>query len=113
VEVLLTSTSRMPSYLLVTNNLVVTIYCLYYLQNIFRDDKYDTPILPPQFWIIVGLLIHNFGSLSCFIFIANLDEIRHTLGLPIRQIIMLFLNFCLYGFWSYAFICNRYHHNRL
>ena len=104
---------QLPSVFIIFNNLVVTVFCFYYLQNIFRSDKYENLFVAPRFWIIIGLLIHNFGSISCFVFIDLLNEIRISTGLPVRQIIMLFLNFCLYGSWSYAFICNKYQHNKL
>lgn len=97
--------SKLLSEILVTSNFVFSILCLIYLYRLMRDSLSINILRLPEFWIVVGILMYSFGSITVWLFMGLLNNIYKTMQLPFRQIIMLFLNGFLYGSWSYAFLC--------
>ncbi|WP_231458926.1 MULTISPECIES: hypothetical protein [unclassified Pedobacter] len=80
------------------------IYALLYFYLLLKDEKYIDLKFHPAFWWVGGTLIFYFGSTLANFF----DDIIQTkiLGnLNPRLLIYTTLNFFLYGFWSYSFIC--------
>ena len=97
--------SKLLSEILVTSNFIFSILCLIYLYRLMSDNLSINILKLPEFWIVVGILVYSFGSITVWLFMRLLNTIYQTMQLPLRQIIMLFLNGFLYGSWSYAFLC--------
>ncbi len=97
--------SKLLSEILVTSNFIFSILCLIYLYRLMSDNLSINILKLPEFWIVVGILVYSFGSITVWLFMGLLNTIYQTMQLPLRQIIMLFLNGFLYGSWSYAFLC--------
>lgn len=85
--------------------LLVSIQCLYYFYYLLKQDHFVNLPQHAPFWLASGILIHALGSTASYLFYDYLVAIYTELGIPVRQIIFVFLNFILYGSWSYAFIC--------
>ncbi|OJV53687.1 MAG: hypothetical protein BGO31_02175 [Bacteroidetes bacterium 43-16] len=78
--------------------------CLYFFLLLKREDYFSLGTYPP-FWILSGILFHALGSTMTLIFYQSLIEIYYTYKLPLKQVIYIFLNFIMYSFWIYAFLC--------
>ncbi|WP_421945231.1 hypothetical protein [Pedobacter sp.] len=80
------------------------IYGLLYFYFLLKDENFIDLKFHPAFWWVGGTLIFYFGSTLANFF----DEIIQTRirgNLNPRLLIYTTLNFFLYGFWSYSFIC--------
>lgn len=110
IETVANGTEGLPPYFFTLNNIYISGFCFYYLKKTLQSDIYENLLTKPEFWIVIGLLIHGFGSIVCFMFLEPLNHLYRETGLPLRQYIILFLNFFLYSSWSYAFIC-KYRQN--
>lgn len=87
-----------------SNVCCLILSCLYFFLLLQREDYFNLGTYPP-FWILAGILFHALGSSMTLIFYEPLKEIYYTYKLPLKQVIYIFLNFIMYSFWSYAFLC--------
>lgn len=90
---------------MILSNILITIQSLYYFYSLMTQDDFVQLKSHAPFWLVAGLLIHAFGSTASFLFYEYLVAINKELKIPVRQVIIPFLNFILYGSWSYAFVC--------
>ncbi|QIL39796.1 hypothetical protein G7074_11265 [Pedobacter sp. HDW13] len=85
-------------------SVIFVIYGLMYFYLLLKDENYIDLRNHPAFWWVGGTLIFYFGST-----LANFfdDLVQHVyLGkLNARIIIYTTLNFFLYAFWAYSFVC--------
>ncbi|RQO29964.1 hypothetical protein DBR32_13700 [Taibaiella sp. KBW10] len=84
---------------------LISVQCLYYFYTLLKQDSFVNLPQHAPFWLAAGILFHAIGSTVSYLFYDYLVTIYLELGIPVRQIIFVFLNFILYGSWSYAFIC--------
>lgn len=91
--------------------MIILTCCLFYYYLLKLDINLELMRFPP-FWVISGIFIFYLGSIGCGLFERPLTEVFKRTGIPIRYIIMLVLNFILYGCWSWAFLC-RYRYKIL
>lgn len=84
---------------------LIIIITLFFYYQLMKQETYIELGSYAVFWIISGLFIFYLGTVACNIFQVQLTNLYNRLGLPIRYIIMLVLNFILYATWSYAFLC--------
>jgi hypothetical protein len=83
--------------------IVAMAFIFYY--SLMKQESHVELVKFPAFWIISGLFIFYLGNIGCTIFSKQLIAIYKKSGLPLRYIIFLMINFILYAFWSYAFLC--------
>ena len=85
-------------------SVVFVVYGLLYFYLLLKDEDYIDLKFHPAFWWVGGTLIFYFGSTLANFF----DDIIQQKFLGIyntRFIIYATLNFFLYGFWAYSFVC--------
>lgn len=86
------------------NVLCLILSCCYFFYLLKQEDYVNLSKHAP-FWLIAGILFHTLGSTMTLVFYEVLKEIYYTYKLPLRQVIYIFLNFIMYSFWVYAFLC--------
>lgn len=84
------------------------IYGLYFYYLIITDDQYINLFYFPGFWWVAGLLLFNFGSITCNIFNTYLDSVKVFNNQQLSYLVFKVLNVILYSCWSYSFICRKW-----
>lgn len=85
-------------------SVIFVIYSLMYFYLLLKDENYIDLRNYPAFWWVGGTLIFYFGSTLANFF----DDIAQHIYLGkynARAIIYITLNFFLYAFWAYSFVC--------
>ncbi|MNK23931.1 hypothetical protein D3C87_422310 [compost metagenome] len=85
-------------------SVIFVIYGLMYFYLLLKDENYIDLSNHPAFWWVGGTLIFYFGSTLANFF----DDIAQRIYLGrynARTIIYITLNFFLYAFWAYSFVC--------
>ncbi|WP_443937467.1 hypothetical protein [Pedobacter sp. MW01-1-1] len=80
------------------------LYGLYYFYLLLKDDDFVQLTVHPEFWWCVGLLFFCFGGTVMNLFNDKFN-IKITEHHSIRYYVYNLLNFILYAFWAYSFIC--------
>jgi len=84
---------------------VVFVICgLFYFYLLLKDENYIDLKFHPAFWWVGGALIFYFGS-TLANFFDDIIQQKFLGKYNTRDIIYSTLNFFLYGFWAYSFIC--------
>lgn len=92
---------------------IYIVYGLYYFYLILKDDAYIDLKFSTEFWWVAGLLLFCFGSTMVNLLHGSLSKIEVTTKHHLPYYIFMVLNWLLYGFWSYAFICKKWLKQRL
>ncbi|HEY9197270.1 MAG TPA: hypothetical protein VIM77_13430 [Mucilaginibacter sp.] len=88
-------------------SVLFVLYSLIYYYLRFRDEEYIDLRTSPGFWWTTGVLFFFFGATACNLFDEELYAVMfydHHLTYYIFRL----LNFILYGFWTYSFICRKW-----
>jgi hypothetical protein len=85
-------------------SVVFVIYGLLYFYLLLKDEDYIDLKFHPAFWWVGGTLIFYFGS-TLANFFDDIIQQKFLGKYNTRGIIYTTLNFFLYGFWAYSFIC--------
>lgn len=85
-------------------SVVFVIYSLLYFYVLLKDENYIDLKFHPAFWWVGGTLIFYFGT-TLANFFNDIIQIKILGNLNPRHVIYTTLNFFLYGFWTYSFIC--------
>lgn len=86
------------------NVICLMLSCCYFFY-LLKQENFVRLSKHAPFWLIAGILFHTLGSTMTLIFYEPLKEIYYTYKLPLKQVIYIFLNFIMYSFWIYAFLC--------
>jgi hypothetical protein len=89
--------------------IMVFLSCLFYFA-IIRQEGVNNPLQYPPFWIVTGLFIYYFGSVTMFAFYDRVSQIKLAGTLSFYNVVMGCLSSILYGSWINSFICRRKQH---
>lgn len=90
------------------SSVIYVIYGLYYFYLLLKDDAYINLKFSPEFWWVAGLLLFCFGSTIVNLLHGSLSTIKVTAKHFLPYYIFMVLNWILYGFWAYAFVCKKW-----
>lgn len=85
-------------------SILFAVYSFYYFLLLLRDDEYINLTNSANFWWAAGTLCYYFGSSI----INILRIIPHPPRYRFLAYVLPALNWIIYSFWSYSFICKRW-----
>jgi len=85
-------------------SLLFICYGLYYYYLLIKDEQYINLKTYAPFWWVSGTLFFYFGSIVSNLYFSVLSNDYLPLY-SFRHAIYIILNFILYRFWSYSFLC--------
>lgn len=97
------------SYTSILSSFFIVIYiCMFFYETILPQNSQIKLFLQPFFWVSVGLLFFNLGSVIMFAMLNFLssNDLQNK-GVVVFKTIIMSLNLILYGSFSIAFILCR------
>lgn len=85
-------------------SVIFVIYSLMFFYLLLKDENYIDLSNHPAFWWVGGTLIFYFGS-TLANFFDDLAQHMYFGKYNVRTVIYITLNFFLYAFWAYSFVC--------
>lgn len=85
-------------------SILFAVYSFYYFLLLLKDDEYISVKSSANFWWAAGTFCYYFGSSI----INILRIIPHPPRYRFLMYVLPILNWIIYGFWSYSFICRRW-----
>lgn len=97
------------SYTSILSSFFIVIYiCMFFYETIIPQNSSIKLLSNPFFWVSVGLLFYNLGSVIMFAMLEFLsDTDLQNKGVFVFKIVIMSLNVVLYGSFSTAFILCR------
>lgn len=85
-------------------SVLFVLYSLYFYAFLLKNEGYLELKYYAPFWMVAGILLFYFGG-TVFNLVYDLVLIKMKVRNPFITYIPIILNFLLYSFWSYSFIC--------
>jgi hypothetical protein len=85
--------------------ILIVISCFVYFYILLEQPRSLNLLIYGPFWIVAGMFLFYFCSLTSKFFFKELMQLHVIGGLPLRYFIFTILNLILYSFWIVAFKC--------